>query len=211
MDGTGILLKTAAEEWLACIEQFKDRSRPDRPFGMSRRAFLSSQNIQSHAIDTMRSMEYNPFLLKGGKTMEQEPIAGYGWYIKRIGNALAKEAAHNMQTHTLTMQQAHALVTLKRAPDGSLTLKELEEHFCAAQSTVAGLVARLEKKGLVEGYADPSDKRVKRVRLTDAGLSMNETCRQDVVASEKRLVSQLTEEEKASFLTLLRKVYDAVK
>ena len=143
--------------------------------------------------------------------MAQEPIVGYGWYLKRIGNALAKEAAHNMQTHQLTTQQAHALVTLKHAPEGSLTLKELEEQFCAAQSTVAGLIARLEKKGLVEGYADPGDKRVKRVRLTEAGLNMHATCRQDVVASEKRLVSGLTEEEKETFLDLLRKVYDTVK
>ena len=143
--------------------------------------------------------------------MEQEPIAGYGWYIKRIGNALAKEAAHNMQAHALTMQQAHALVTLKHAPEGSMTLKELEDRFCAAQSTVAGLVARLEKKGLVEGFADPDDKRVKRVRLTEAGLAMTETCRQDVVDSERRLIAQLTEEERASLLELLRKVYDAVK
>ena len=143
--------------------------------------------------------------------MEQEPIAGYGWYIKRIGNALAKEAAHNMQAHALTMQQAHALVTLMRAPGGSMTLKELESQFCAAQSTVAGLVTRLEKKGLFEGFSDPEDRRVKRVRLTEAGLAMNATCRQDVVDSEKRLVSLLSEEEKAALLELLRKVYDAVK
>lgn len=143
--------------------------------------------------------------------MEQEPIAGYGWYIKRIGNALAKEAAHNMQSHALTMQQAHALVTLMRAPEGSMTLKELENQFCAAQSTVAGLVTRLEKKGLVEGYPDPEDRRVKRVRLTEAGKAMNQTCRQDVVNSEKRLVSLLSEEERAQLLSLLSKVYDAVK
>lgn len=143
--------------------------------------------------------------------MEQEPIAGYGWYIKRIGNALAKEAAHNMQAHALTMQQAHTLVLLHHAEEGSMTLKELEDHFCAAQSTVAGLVARLEKKGLVEGFPDPGDKRVKRARLTEAGLAMTQTCRQDVVSSEKRLTERLTEEEKTSFLELLRKVYEAVK
>ena len=143
--------------------------------------------------------------------MEQEPIAGYGWYLKRIGNALAKEAARNMQAHALTIQQAHALVTLMRAPEGSMTLKELEERFCAAQSTVAGLVSRLEKKGLVEGFPDPNDRRVKRVRLTEAGHAMNQTCRQDVVTSEKRLTELLTEDEKETLLLLLRKVYDAVK
>ena len=143
--------------------------------------------------------------------MEQEPIAGYGWYIKRIGNALAKEAAHNMQAHALTTQQAHALVTLRHAPDGSMTLKELENRFGAAQSTVAGIVARMEKKGLVEGFPDPADKRVKRVRLTEAGLALHQTCRQDVVTSEHRLTAELTEEERGLFFDLLRKVYDAVK
>ena len=143
--------------------------------------------------------------------MEQEPIAGYGWYIKRIGNALAKEAARNMQAHALTTQQAHVLVTLEHAPGGSMTLKEFEERFGAAQSTVAGLISRLEKKGLVEGFQDPGDKRVKRVRLSEAGHAMHQTCRQDVVDSERRLTALLTAEEQASFLELLRKVYDAVK
>lgn len=143
--------------------------------------------------------------------MEQEPIAGYGWFLKRIGNALAKEAARNLQAHALTTQQAHALVTLEYAPGGSMTLKELEESFGAAQSTVAGLISRLEKKGLVEGFPDPGDKRVKRVRLTEVGHALHQTCRQDVVDSERRLTALLSEEEKASFLELLRKVYDAVK
>ena len=143
--------------------------------------------------------------------MEQEPIAGYGWYIKRIDNALAKEAARNMQAHALTSQQAHVLVTLEHAPEGSMALKELEESFGAAQSTVAGLISRLEKKGLVEGFQAPGDKRVKRVRLTEAGHAMHQTCRQDVVNSEHRLTEQLSPEEQTTFLALLRKVYETVK
>lgn len=143
--------------------------------------------------------------------MDEEPIAGYGWYIKRIDNALAKEAARNMQAHALTIQQNHVIAMLHHAPDGTLTLKEMEEHFGAAQSTVAGLIARMEKKGLVEGFGDPADRRVKRVRLTEAGRAMGQGCRQDVVLSEKRLTALLTEEEKTQLLTLLQKVYEAVK
>ena len=76
-----------------------------------------------------------------------KPIAGYGWYIKRIDNALEKEANQNLQALNLTMQQNRVLILLAHAPAHTLSLKALEEHFSAAQSTVAGLVSRLEKKG----------------------------------------------------------------
>ena len=34
--------------------------------------------------------------------MDKE-LAGFGWYIKRIDNALAREACRNVQSHNLTM------------------------------------------------------------------------------------------------------------
>lgn len=141
----------------------------------------------------------------------KEPLAGYGWFIKRISNALEKEMNHNLQSHNLTMQQSRVLVILAHAPEMTLPLKELEERFCAAQSTVAGLVSRLEKKGLVKGVSAPGDRRVKHVHLTEAGLQMHLACHQDILASEKRLTSQLTDEEKELLLDCLRKVYNAVK
>ena len=43
--------------------------------------------------------------------MDKE-LAGFGWYIKRIDNALAREACRNVQSHNLTMQQSHLLCCL---------------------------------------------------------------------------------------------------
>lgn len=140
-----------------------------------------------------------------------KPIAGYGWFIKRIDNALEKEANSNLQALNLTMQQNHALVMLVHAENHTLSLKELEERFCAAQSTVAGLVTRLEKKGLVEAASDPDDKRIKLVRLTEEGRRLCAISRQNVVDSEERLTQHLSPEEQEAFLHCLRKVYEAVQ
>ena len=140
-----------------------------------------------------------------------KPIAGYGWYIKRIDNALEKEANSNLQALNLTMQQNRVLILLAHAENHTLSLKSLEERFCAAQSTVAGLVSRLEKKGLVEAVTDPADKRVKLAHLTPAGIALHAQSRQRVVESEERLTALLSDEEKEMLLTCLRKVYDAVK
>lgn len=140
-----------------------------------------------------------------------KPIAGYGWFIKRIDNALEREANGNLQTLNLTMQQNRVLIHLSHAEDTTLSLKALEEHFGAAQSTVAGLVSRLEKKGLVEALSDPSDKRIKLVRLTKEGQRLHAVSRQMVVESEERLTALLSEEEQATLLSCLKKMWDAVK
>ncbi len=139
------------------------------------------------------------------------PIAGYGFFFKRIDNALEKEANANLQALDLTMQQNRTLVMLAHAPEGSLTLKELEERFGAAQSTVAGLISRLEKKELVEALPDASDRRIKRIRLTEKGHLLHEASRQDVLRTEERLTRNLTPEEKEMLLLCLKKVWEAVK
>ena len=140
-----------------------------------------------------------------------KPIAGYGWFIKRIDNALEKEANQNLQALNLTMQQNRVLIHLAHAEDHTLSLKTLEEQFGAAQSTVAGLVSRLEKKGLIEAVPDPADKRVKLARLTDAGIQLHAQGRQLLVESEARLTANLSEQEREIFLSCLKKVYEAVK
>lgn len=141
----------------------------------------------------------------------ETPIAGYGCLIKRIDNALEKEANSNLQALNLTMQQNLLLIQLALADSRILSLKTLEERFGAAQSTVAGLVSRLEKKGLIEALSDPADRRVKLVRLTEEGERLNAISRQKVVESEARLTALLTEEEKEQLLNCLKKVYEAVK
>lgn len=140
-----------------------------------------------------------------------KPIAGYGWYIKRIDNALEKEVNQNLQALNLTMQQNRILIQLAHAENHTLSLKSLEERFGAAQSTVAGLVSRLEKKGLVAALTDPADKRVKLARLTEDGVQLHAQGRQRVVDTEERLTALLSEEEKEQLLSCLKKVYEAVK
>ena len=140
-----------------------------------------------------------------------KPIAGYGWFFKRIDNALEKEANQNLQDLNLTLQQNRVLILLAHAEEYTLSLKALEERFGAAQSTVAGLVSRLEKKGLIEAVPDPADRRVKLVRLTEEGVMLHAKSRQKVVDSEERLTALLSPEEKEQLLTCLKKVYEAVK
>lgn len=134
-----------------------------------------------------------------------------GLLIKKINESLARRANANLQAQDLTFAQMHVLVRLYHAPERTLRLKEIETCFCLAQSTVAGLASRLEKKGLVETVPDPADKRVKRIRLTERGVQTCENGRENIRRSEARLVSRLTEEEQQELHRLLTIVYETVQ
>lgn len=53
----------------------------------------------------------------------------------------------------------------------------------------------MEKKGLVEAVACPGDRRVKRIRLTEAGVAMRQDCISDMRESERWLTLSLNGEE----------------
>jgi DNA-binding MarR family transcriptional regulator len=65
----------------------------------------------------------------------------------------------------LTAQQAIVLTLLSE----SLPMSGLADRRHCDPSNITGIVDRLESKGLVERSTDPSDRRIKRVALTNAG------------------------------------------
>src|SRR5215470_7513700 len=80
----------------------------------------------------------------------------------------------------LTPQMAAVLRHLAMA--GPLTVTEAARHFGRAQSVASGILAGLERKGLVERIRDRRDRRRTLVWLTDAG--------HDAVAREHRVLDE---------------------
>lgn len=134
-----------------------------------------------------------------------------GMLIKKIHDAIGKRVNNELREKDLTLAQARVLMEVGDDGGGAKSLKELERRFHVAQPTIAGLVHRLEVKGLVRGYADPEDNRVKLVKLTFEGEKFLETNKRKVDETEERLLSSLTESEKQAFLRMLHTVYDKIK
>ena len=128
-----------------------------------------------------------------------------GFCIKQIHDRLEKQANNSMRENGLTMMQVSVLMTLQEAEGKLLSMKELERCFGVAQSTVAGIVSRLEQKGFIEASSDAADKRIKLVHITPAG----ENCCAEAVVhkdlAEQRLLKGFSEEEKEVLGKLLVK------
>lgn len=131
--------------------------------------------------------------------------------IKQIHDEMEKRANNALRANDLTMAQVGALVELYRAPERQLYLKELERLLHVAQSTAAGIVVRLEQKGLVESFGDSRDHRVKLVRITPAGESCCLLADENMRRAEEGLLAGLTETERSIFFSLLQKVCDSLQ
>lgn len=134
-----------------------------------------------------------------------------GGLIKQIHDALERNANNAMRPMGMTMAQFGVLLALHCEEDGTLSLKALEQSLRVAQSTAAGIVARLEQKKLVESFGDPEDRRVKLVRITVAGEACCCQAEKNMEQTERELLSGLTEAERDILLVLLRKMRDTLQ
>lgn len=71
-------------------------------------------------------------------------------------------------------------VLLHLAATGPVTIGEATQHLARSQSVVSEIITRLERRGLLEREADPTDRRRTLVWLTPAGA--------DVVREEQQVL-----------------------
>lgn len=134
--------------------------------------------------------------------------------MKRIHDALVKKANHDLLRYGVTASQLHMLIALgveRERGTEAVKLKDLERCFGVAQSTAAGIAARLEKRGLVSSFTDDGDKRVKLIRITPAGQEICRAARESVEDTHRRFLSCLSPQEEEELTRLLEKVYYALK
>ena len=134
-------------------------------------------------------------------------ISDIGIRLKKINDLMEKRINSELKEMDLTFSQHHVLLFLMHRDPHEASLKEAEKAFQVAQSTMAGLVSRLEEKELVTSFTDPGDRRIKMFRLTEKGEELCELSRQNFIAGQKTITEGLTEEEKKTLVRLLDRIY----
>lgn len=141
-------------------------------------------------------------------------MSGYtpnGLLIKQIHDRLEKQSNNILRAKGLTMMQVSVLLTLQKNAGKQLSMKELEKHFGVAQSTVAGIVSRLEQKGLVEAFGDAADRRIKLVHITQLGEACCSEAACHMTETEETLLRDFSMEEREQLNALLTRVADNLK
>jgi DNA-binding MarR family transcriptional regulator len=76
-------------------------------------------------------------------------------------------------------------------------------------STIAGVIDRLEARGLMQRSASPEDRRVRLLGLTGAGQELLEAIEPDMLKAQQRILAPLPASERSEFMRMLRALVTA--
>lgn len=127
-------------------------------------------------------------------------------YLYTEGRRATKEVARHLG---LTGPQVTAVKMLEGF--GDLSLSALSEQMSAHNSTITGLVDRMEKGGLVERVRSTQDRRVVLIRLTDHGRAIARSVPVTSMEVFARALASLSSGERDALRRILRKLSDTVR
>lgn len=125
--------------------------------------------------------------------------------LDRLRRIIGAELAATFAEHGLDTSDFTALVTLRRLdqPEG-VTQRQLMRELNLSSGTVSVRVERLADRGVVSRATDPADRRNSRISLTEEGYALFEAVTPAHIATENRLLSALSEQQRDELVCLLR-------
>ena len=109
----------------------------------------------------------------------------------------------------LTFPQALVLTVL--GEEGGMPLGQLSEKTGSANSTISGIVDRLEKLGLVRRHRSDQDRRVIYVATTEKYESLRENSVTSVHSYFSEILGELSEDDKKNILNSLNRLDEVLK
>ncbi len=133
---------------------------------------------------------------------EQRPDTG--WLLARASHAVAAAVTAGLRDQGLSLRGYVVLQVAVRRP---LAQQSLAAAVGVDKTTMVATVDELERAGLVARQADPADRRVRLVAVTDAGRLALDRARDLVARTEDELLDDLGD-ERATLRRLLETALD---
>ena len=113
--------------------------------------------------------------------------------LKRVGHMLKSSMIQHFNEMNLTGPQGMMMGILSH--DGEMKISDLSEKIGLSNSTVSGIIDRLEKQGLVERTRSIEDRRVVYVNISDAFKKNSKTKFHKLEKTFEDIMEKATDEE----------------
>lgn len=136
-------------------------------------------------------------------------IDSIGPEIKAIDHLMQRKMYSNATSagiDKVTIMHGWIIGYLYENRSNNIFQKDIESAFSISRSTVTNIVKLMEKKGYIQRVSVDNDARLKKLILTEKGIELNSVIRETVIENENRFNSILSQEEKDTFLHLIRKL-----
>jgi DNA-binding MarR family transcriptional regulator len=130
-----------------------------------------------------------------------------GHYIRRLQQIAVAIFLEETASFGITPVQFAALDTVRRQP--MLDQRTLARSIGFDTSTIAGVVDRLERRGLVARNASAGDRRVRLLSLTAEGEALLDAVLPATLAAQQRILAPLPAGDQARFMEMLKVLVQA--
>lgn len=131
--------------------------------------------------------------------------------VLQLSNSITNYRNQRMQERELTSTQYDAIrYILKNYKNKEITAANLIEYLKLSQSTVAGILSRLEEKELIIRKPHSTDARKSIITPTEKGMKLEEYLKKTAKEMEHILMKNMTETEQAEFDRLLQIALDNI-
>jgi MarR family transcriptional regulator, lower aerobic nicotinate degradation pathway regulator len=124
-----------------------------------------------------------------------------GHAIRRLHQIAVGVFLHETHTHGITPVQYAALQVVHNQP--GIDQRTLARTIAQDTSTTAGVVNRLELRGLLTRNTTPEDRRVRQLHLTPEGEQLLQDLVPDMLRAQELMLAPLTEQERPEFMRML--------
>jgi len=129
----------------------------------------------------------------------------------QTSNTLQKVGAQALETEQITTQQWSILGALSRSTvKNGMTVSELCEYLRLSRQNMAGVLNRLEDRGLINRKPDPVDQRSRRICLTEEGKAVWGRITPLINTFYDQALTGFSEDDRIAFVHYLNKLLGAM-
>jgi DNA-binding MarR family transcriptional regulator len=143
-------------------------------------------------------------LSKSDQKAELKRTFSVAYLIHDVGRLFRRSFEEEARHMGVTLPQWRALAEISRNPD--ISQVALATAIDAGAMTVSGILDRLEKRGLIERYPDPTDSRAKLTRVTAAGADIIKTARDVALTINAAALAGMSAGEQKALTDALQRV-----
>lgn len=125
-----------------------------------------------------------------------------GFLINLLSHAIHRNIAALVEDEGLTPPQSRVLTFLSHSGNRDIFQNDVENWLRLSASTTSGILVNLEKKGLLKREC-VSDRRYKKLVLTESGAALSEKIDNSVDSVEEKLTGNMTAAEAEKFKKLV--------
>ncbi len=107
--------------------------------------------------------------------------------------------------------QGYVIRFLSENQDKDVFQKDIEKAFKIRRSTVTAALNRMEKGGLIKRESVDFDSRLKKISLTEKGLSIHNFIKKSFENTDNELKNALTQKEMDTFFSILSKLQSVLE